>query len=242
MVESIADTSVVLLAGGKGTRISSSYPGLPKILIPVEGKTILRRHCEYLDNFGFKKIILSLGYLAEQVIEALDQIDLKTATDYFTESKPLGTGGALKFIADLIEDQKKLFVMNGDTIATIDYYEMLKYHNDLKAEISIVSIYRDENADYGTLQLTKNRRIRAFNEKSNSNSGWINAGIYCINTALLESAPAGVKLSLEYDLFPQWIKEDQKLYAYVFDGEYHDFGTSKKINQYLNRSPQKGKK
>src|SRR3989338_7980886 len=106
---------VIILAGGRGTRLPNSAKDIPKVLVPIRGKTTMLDHqLELLLAHGLSDVCLSLGFRADQIIKHLHDIG-KTHIEYRVESEPLGTGGAVRFAS---QDMKGDFmVLNGDTIS-----------------------------------------------------------------------------------------------------------------------------
>ena len=118
---------VVLMAGGKGTRISELFPNIPKPLIPIEGVPVLEREIISLRDQGFKDIILTIGYMADKIKNYFgDGSKWGVNISYFVEEKPLGNAGALFFLN--IEDD--FLLLNADAIFDVDFKRMVKYHKE----------------------------------------------------------------------------------------------------------------
>lgn len=104
----------IIMAGGRGTRIAELFPNIPKPLIPVDGMPILEREIRSLVEQGFNDIILTVGYLADKIIDYFgDGHQLGAKIDYFIEKTPLGNAGALFRIKDKI-GQEPFFLLNAD--------------------------------------------------------------------------------------------------------------------------------
>ena len=119
----------VILLGGKGTRIQSLYADRPKCLVPVAGKPFLLWQMEWLQAAGFERVHLAAGYMADVLISWLETHPF--ADMYITlsvEEQPLGTGGALLYARDYLEDET-FFVLNGDSLAPkLDFQALEKAH------------------------------------------------------------------------------------------------------------------
>ncbi|MCF8366473.1 MAG: NTP transferase domain-containing protein, partial [Bacteroidales bacterium] len=114
----------IILAGGFGTRLRSVVSDMPKSMAPVNGKPFLDYQLDYLDVFGIEKIILSVGYMHEKIIERYGNHYKNFTIDYAVENEPLGTGGGLKLAMKLAVGPL-VFVLNGDTFYHIDYQKFL---------------------------------------------------------------------------------------------------------------------
>ena len=118
----------IILCGGLGTRLKSIQPELPKILTPIGDLTLLDKLITQITRAGLNRVILSLGHLSEKVIEYVDNID-KSNIEIIKviESKPLGTGGALK-LASLQSNSDHVLVINGDSYTDINPSDLLQFH------------------------------------------------------------------------------------------------------------------
>ncbi|GAG03065.1 unnamed protein product, partial [marine sediment metagenome] len=115
---------IIILAGGKGTRLPRSAKNIPKSLVKIAGKPILQHQIDILEKHNLTDIRFSLGYEANQIIDYL-----KNKHEYIIESEPLGTGGAIKFASkDLKED---FMILNGDILTDINFSEFLKFHKNV---------------------------------------------------------------------------------------------------------------
>lgn len=153
---------VVLLAGGKGTRLRPLTVVFPKPLVPLGDKPILDILLTRLKNLGFGEVIISTGYLAEMVRSLCgDGSRYGMSIDYVHEDSPLGTAGALSLIKDLPENY---MVMNGDLLTTLDLNAMKAFHIDQDADITIAIFKREINIDFGVVE-TENGIFKGFREK-----------------------------------------------------------------------------
>lgn len=120
---------VVIMAGGRGTRISELFPNIPKPLIPIDGVPVLEREIISLRDQGFTEIILTVSHMAEKIEKYFgDSSKLGVKIDYFVEETPLGNAGALvKMRADgrLAGD---FLLLNADSIFDVDFNRFVDYH------------------------------------------------------------------------------------------------------------------
>lgn len=112
---------IIILAGGKATRLPESAKNIPKPLVKIAGKAILQHQVDLLKKHGLTDIRFGLGYRANKIIDYLNG-----KYEYTIEPKPLGTGGAIKFASeDLKED---FMVLNGDVLSDMDFSAFIKFH------------------------------------------------------------------------------------------------------------------
>ena len=120
---------VVIIAGGKGTRIASVASDIPKSMIPVAGKPVVEYQIELAKRYGFTDILFIIGHLGEQIKDYFgDGSKWGVSIEYFLETEPLGTAGALPLVKDKLTDS--FFVFYGDTVMDFDMHEMLKFHQE----------------------------------------------------------------------------------------------------------------
>ena len=180
----LAATEVIVLAGGLGTRLKSVVPDLPKVMAPVAGHPFLTYLLWSLERQGFRRAILSLGYLAATVRshfgDRLGNLDLA----YSVERQPLGTGGAIRAAVRLASCDH-VYAVNGDTYASVDYAAMLAQHRSMRDVLSVALMHVADTARYGAAEVVQSR-IESFTEKGRSGPGYINAGIYLLKRRILE--------------------------------------------------------
>ncbi|MBS0625105.1 MAG: NTP transferase domain-containing protein [Verrucomicrobia bacterium] len=211
----------LILTGGLGTRLASAVPNLPKGLAPIQGIPFLRILLNQLKKSQIvSKAVLALRYKADEIIEELQSPPLPV--EFSIEPSPLGTGGAILYALSKLS-QSTLLVLNGDTFFDLPFTSLLNFHLEKKAELTIAARKVEDRSRYGSLQLDSSGRIQGYLEKSSSSgSGYISGGVYLIQRSLLDSIEP-CPLSIETDLFPQWLSH--KTYAYVHEGTFIDIGT-----------------
>ena len=178
---------VVIMAGGKGTRLKPLTNVIPKPLIPIGEKTIVEDIMSHFMKVGCHNFLLSVNYKAEIIKHYFSQIKNKPYTvNYFQEDKPLGTAGSLFLIKDKINTT--FFVSNCDIIINEDYSEILKYHQDNKNELTIVSAFRHYPIPYGTIKTENGGILTELIEKPEL-TFQINSGMYILEPHLLDEIP-----------------------------------------------------
>lgn len=170
-----------------------------------------------------RDVVLSTGYMAEQVEAAFGSSYAGLALRYSRETEPLGTGGALALAVQLV-DAYDLLVLNGDSYCTFNPSEFASWHAQRGSTASLALVHVDDTARYGSVELDKRDRVVRFEEKAAAvGPGWINAGMYLIRRPRLADLPTHRPLSLEREVFPMWI--DGGLFGYRSAGELLDIGT-----------------
>jgi len=205
-----APDTAVILAGGKGTRIKSVYPDLPKPLIPIAAKPFLRWQIEFLRKFGISRVVLSLGYMSEKIINYFTKHPVEGVEIIFaTEDKPLGTGGAVRYVAKRY-DIGRAFVLNGDSFCPADLTCSASV-GECKAAILVSK--KEDVSDYGTVITDENDGIIEFIEKGkNKGEGWVNAGIYLIDMNWAKEWEEKTPLSIENEVFPKLSSDELKVW------------------------------
>lgn len=155
-----------ILAGGLGTRLRPYTAILPKPLIPLGDRSIVERVLVGVRDGGVTKATVSLGYLGHLVEAVLgDGSALGLAITYTREPEPLGTAGALSLIADQVDDDDVLLVINGDTFTTLDFGELLSWFDHTGAPAAMVCVERDVKIDYGVVEIDAEGRLSGIREK-----------------------------------------------------------------------------
>lgn len=181
------DLPVIIMAGGKGTRLKPFSNILPKPLFPLGEKTILEVILDKFQMSGCSRFMLSVNYKADFIRSYFDQLeDCPYELDYFTEDKPLGTAGSLHLIEGEINEP--FFVSNCDIVIDADYSEILDYHREHENEITLVGALKHFKIPYGTLETEGGGRLIGLQEKPEL-TYLINAGLYLLEPHLLAEIP-----------------------------------------------------
>ena len=201
----------IILAGGKGTRLRPLTFDIPKPLVKVNGKPLIEYALEELERNGVENVYISLGYKAEKIMHYLDhRKKFGAKIEYVLESKPLGTGGALKHAMEKMQRYEDLILVNGDTIFKAELDKMHEFHKKNEAFITIGSFRLDDIRGFGVIE-TNGDRIARFIEKPDPKevkSNIINAGIYIISKKVLDKLPREESFSLEKDFIEKIYKEE----------------------------------
>jgi D-glycero-alpha-D-manno-heptose 1-phosphate guanylyltransferase len=210
----------VVLAGGLGTRLRSTVPDLPKAMAPVCGRPFLEILLSALAGKGCKRVVISLGYMADRVQAHFGQSFAGMDIVYEVETTPLGTGGALRRSLDRCEVDHVL-VLNGDTYLDLEIDE-LESHWKQEGLPIIVAREVADTARYGRLT-TKGKRLVGFAEKGLSGRGLINAGHYLFPKDISRSFPAAESFSLENDFLVSAVGK-RPFQVFTTRGQFIDIG------------------
>lgn len=194
----------VILAGGAGTRLRPVVPDLPKPLAPVAGRPFLAILLEFLSRWGFRRIILSIGYMADAVVSCFGDRFEGMEIIYTVEQTPLGTGGAARLAMTRCVDDH-VFVLNGDTFLDLEVGDVEAHWREHKAPIIVTCRVKD-TARYGRLVADKGR-ITTFQGKGVAGPGLINAGTYVFPKDILEGCAADDPFSLEKDFLAEAVQK-----------------------------------
>lgn len=222
---SIANLDIIVLAGGLGTRLRDVLPATPKILAPAGGRPFLDHLLEWLIRQGARRVALSLGYRAADVLAYLDAHSFAPLEiQRLVEAEPLGTGGAVAFALSFLHSNSVL-VINGDTFVDADLNEFVRDYWDCGADASIVCAKVEDAGRYGRVEIDQLGRVSRFAEKDPAASGpaWINAGIYLFGSRVLERIAVLKKGSLERDVLEQMLPGS--IAAFRAQGRFLDIGT-----------------
>lgn len=178
---------VVIMAGGRGTRLKPLTNVIPKPLIPVNEKTIIEDIMDRFVEYGCHDFYISLNYKADLIRYYFDQLNNSDYDiSFFEEEKPLGTAGSLSLLKGKIE--KTFFVSNCDILIDEDYSEILNYHQTNQNEITLIAALIHYPIPYGTLETSQDGLLNTLKEKPELNFK-INSGMYVIEPQLLEEIP-----------------------------------------------------
>lgn len=210
----------IVLAGGFGTRLREVVPDLPKPMAPIAGRPFLEILLTSLAKKGFKRAVLSLGFMADKIIDHFGDAYLGMELVYEVESQPLGTGGAVRAaLARCVADHA--FVFNGDTYLDLEVAGLEMQWQTTQCPAIVVREVPD-TARFGRV-LIEDGRVTSFLEKGITGPGMINGGCYVLPKNILDDFPPGQNFSLEADFFYGAIQR-MKFSGFVTHGLFIDIG------------------
>jgi D-glycero-alpha-D-manno-heptose 1-phosphate guanylyltransferase len=213
----------IVLAGGLGTRLRECVPDRPKVMALIADKPFLSLLLTSLSEKGFEHVILSVGFMADSIIDYFGGAFLNLRLTYVKEETPLGTGGGLRLAMEKITTDH-VYILNGDTFLDLDV-EGLERLWDASHNPVIVGCQVEDASRYGCLVLDKNHVI-GFSEKENTGAGIINAGTYVFTPKQLEKFALHQKFSLETDYLASAVQEE-KFNFFLNSGKFIDIGIPK---------------
>ncbi len=212
----------IILAGGLGTRLRSVVSNIPKCMAPIGRRPFLSILLDQLsESHIITKVILSVGYLREVVIDWIEANSSKYPfkIDLAIEDTPLGTGGGIRLALEMCHEDNVL-VLNGDTYFGINTEDLLKVND---ASI-VVALKRMSNFDrYGKVECNSKGIITGFCEKKHCSEGLINGGVYLINRLKLDLTSYPSVFSFEKDIL-QPMAGNGSLHGVIQEGYFIDIG------------------
>ena len=219
---------VVIIAGGQGTRIASVNSEIPKAMIPVCGKPIIEHEVELCKRYGFTDFLFIIGHMGDQISSYFGGgSKWGVNIDYYQETQPLGTAGALGFLKDKLTED--FYVFYGDTIVDFDMDAMLKYHQEKNADATLFLHPNDHPYDSDIVQLDAEGKVLKFDNKPHPDGfvskNIVNAALFIFSPKILDKIEVGVKSHIEKHVLPRCLEAGMNLYGYVSPEYIKDMGT-----------------
>ena len=179
---------VVVMAGGKGTRLKPLTNVIPKPLIPVGDKTILEEIMDQFEGIGCNQFFMSVNFKVDILKFYLENLEHKYNIDFFQEDKPLGTIGSVSLLKGKINSP--FFVSNCDIVIDQDYRDVYDYHVGNHNDLTIVTAVKSFRIPYGVIETGEDGLMLGLKEKPEINY-MINTGVYILNPELINEIPEG---------------------------------------------------
>lgn len=221
----LGSLDILVLAGGLGTRIRPVIGDTPKLMASIGGRPFLSYLLLWLTRFGARRVLLALGHGAAAVQDyLLDFRHPALSVTTVLEPCPLGTAGAVRLARSRLQTDPVL-VMNGDSFVAADLCGFIAFHRAAGATGTVLCAMVEHAGRYGRIVTDENARIREFVEKDSSFRGpaMVNAGIYLLSGALLDTIVAMPGPSLERDVFARLPAGSLAAFGGPFD--FIDIGT-----------------
>ena len=231
----------VVLAGGLGTRLRSVVHDIPKCMAPIAGEPFLSYVLDWLSRYGITRVVLSVGYLKESIMEWVSSQDFPFEVDYAVEETPLGTGGGIRLALSRCRE-RKVVVVNGDTFFPVDL-DAIPFDSPVTVALKPMKDFDR----YGAVSVTPDclpvtpdligglTRVVAFHEKEHVDEGLINGGVYALNGLDLASFPE--KFSFEKDVLEPFAAAG-KVGGWVSDSYFIDIGIPEDYDRAQTELPQ----
>lgn len=183
----LVENAVLIMAGGFGVRLRPITSNTPKPLVPLADGTLLDRIIDHLVDCGFYRFFVAVHYLKEQVIDYLgDGSGRGIKVEYIVEDQPQGTAGSLRVLEK--REELPVVVTNGDVVTNQHFGEVLEYHQQKQADITIVCKEDGVDISYGVVESDESGTLSSISEKPRL-SYLINAGIYVVEPAVIPLLP-----------------------------------------------------
>jgi mannose-1-phosphate guanylyltransferase len=215
----------LILAGGEGTRLRPLTSTIPKPVVPLVDRPHMAWMLEWLGSHGVDDVILGCGHMASGVRNVLgDGSAFGMRIRYVEEPEPLGTGGALKFAEDLLDE--RFLMLNGDVLSDMDLTAQIAQHERAGAAGTLALVGVEDPSRYGLVRLTDEGAVTEFVEKPSPDqidTRNISAGAYVLERSVLDLMEPGRPASIERDVFPRLVGNG--LHATVHHAYWKDIGT-----------------
>ncbi len=179
---------VVVMAGGKGTRLKPITNVIPKPLVPIGEKAIAHEIMDRLADFGARDFLYSVNYKWEMIRDYFKDVEHPYNLEFFLEEKPMGTAGSLSLMRDKLKST--FFISNCDIIVEDDYANMMEYHEENKNAITVIASLKTYEIPYGIMTRTEDGFLDEFHEKP-SNTYMVSTGLYILESEVLDYLPDG---------------------------------------------------
>lgn len=218
----LKDCPLVVMAGGKGTRLEPFTKILPKPLIPIGEKPIIQVIVDKFKARGANKFYFIVNYKGEMIQSYFNHLSEEYDINYLWEKKDFyGTAGGLKMMENIAGED--LFVSNCDVIIKAKYENILEFHKEQDAALTIVSAIQHYRIPYGVVDFKSGGEVTGIKEKPEF-TFTVNTGLYVLNKRAIKLIPEGVHIDMT-DLISMLIKQKDKVLTYpVNENEYIDIG------------------
>ncbi len=215
----------IIMAGGEGRRLRPITDSIPKPLLPINGVPTIVRILSLLRLHGICEAAITVGYLADKIVDALGGSCEGVELTYFKEETPLGTAGGVKQVKDFIGNEN-FIVISGDAISECDITAAAKRHRALDTSALMVLTHCPEPGEYGVVLTDRDGFVTDFYEKpslSSTYSDLINTGIYLMSPKIFDFIPDG-KCDFSKDVFPKILESGEKISTCIDNGYWCDIG------------------
>ena len=218
----------IILAGGKGQRLSPFTNNCPKGMLKIEGKPILEYQIEWLKRYGVDRVVFACGHLNKVISDYFGNgKNLALDIQYSIENEPLGRGGAVKKAWEKISTDERIIVTNGDVYTEMDLSLAIKSHNENKNTIATICLF-PYKSPYGIVKVNDNGIIEGFDEKRTL-PYWVNGGIYIFDQEVRNYLPD--KGDHETSTFPE-LSQKKLLHGYKSHDYWRGIDTVKDLNEF----------
>jgi mannose-1-phosphate guanylyltransferase len=221
----------ILLVGGFGTRLMPLTKNTPKPMLTVAGVPVTEHQLAMAKSAGITEIVLATSYLSEVFIPYFgDGSKWGMKIKYAVEKEPLGTGGAIRNAAQLLDTNESVVVLNGDVLSSHNLAEQIRQHESHSADVTLHLTQVEDARAFGCVSTDRDGRVTAFLEKmENPVTNQINAGCYVFNPRIISTIPLDTVVSVERETFPQLVASGAKVFGYLEKAYWLDIGTPRAL-------------
>jgi mannose-1-phosphate guanylyltransferase len=215
----------VILVGGEGTRLRPLTSTMPKPVVPLVDRPFMAYMLEWLRRHGVDDVIMSCGFKADRVRDALgDGSQYGLELRFVEEPEPRGTAGALKFAEEHLAE--RFLMLNGDVLSDMDLSAQIAQHEQTGATATLALVPVEDPSAYGLVRTAEDHSVKGFLEKPSADqidTNLISAGAYVLERSILELIEPDANVSIEREIWPQLVGNG--LYAFAHEAYWLDIGT-----------------
>lgn len=227
----VLDLPVVIMAGGKGTRLAPFTRVLPKPLVPVGEKPVTECIMDRFAAFGCERFLVSVNYQANLIRAYFADAELPYTIDFVAEDVPLGTGGSLSLMRDALAGSR-FFVTNCDILVDADYADIVRHHEESGNEITLVSSMKHMTVPYGVCEIEAGGRLTGIAEKPQFDF-LVSTGFYVLEPSVLADVPDDEFFHLT-DLINRYLGEGRRVGVYpISEKSWFDIGQLEELKATL---------
>lgn len=221
----------ILLVGGLGTRLLPLTKTTPKPMLTVAGLPVTEHQIAMAKSAGITEIVLATSYLSEVFIPYFgDGSKWGVTIKYAVEKEPLGTGGAIRNAAQLLDSDQSVVILNGDVLSSHNVAEQIRQHESHDADVTLHLTQVEDARAFGCVPTDSDGRVTAFLEKMEYPvTNQINAGCYVFSPRVISTIPADTVVSIEREIFPQLVASGAKVFGYLEKSYWLDIGTPRAL-------------
>lgn len=226
--DELKDVPVVVMAGGKGTRLYPYTKILPKPLIPIGDVPIMERIINKFRDYGAQEFYAAVNYRKSMIKSYFSEVSMDYEICYVEEDVPLGTAGSLRLIED--DFGRPFIVTNCDILIHADYADIYRYHRESGNELTIVTALKNIVVPYGVIHSSENGAVCAMEEKPRL-SYFVNTGMYVLNAELKKEIPENTFFHMT-DLTERLLEGNRKVGMYpISEDSFLDMGEFEEMHR-----------
>lgn len=226
------DVPVVIMAGGKGTRLEPFTKILPKPLFPIDDKPIIQHIIDEFKFFGVNLFLLTLNYKGELIQAFMKDGSEDYKIDYVWETDFFGTAGSLVLLKDRVKGE--FILSNCDILVRADYADVLKFHRENRAHLTILSAIQHYKIPYGVIEYEEGAHVSQIVEKPEK-TYFVNTGVYVLSDVVIDLIPENQKYDMNV-LIDNMLENNYRVLTYpVNENDYIDIGQWEEYKQALDK-------